>query len=259
MKYCVSGRQPMSVLKKADEIKVRYEDKDRILDFIEPLSDKTIILDIPKEATELNWTLLDMYAQKLHLILCVEDLTLARDCAEHKIDFYWAYPITSYYELEGILALNPCYLFLGAPLSFSLNKVYGKTKIPVRLCANLAYDAYIPRENGICGQWIRPEDIVKYEQYVSAIEFVAPELQREQVLLHIYKDNQTWPGNLNLLFTNFNYNVDNRALPEELGEMRMNCGQRCMENGHCHFCTTAVKFAEQIRHKHYELKVSDQN
>ena len=28
MKYCVSGRQPMSVLKGADEIRIEYKDKE---------------------------------------------------------------------------------------------------------------------------------------------------------------------------------------------------------------------------------------
>lgn len=49
MKYCLSGRQPLSVLKKCDEIKVEYCDKDKIIDYLEPLFDKTIILDVPSD------------------------------------------------------------------------------------------------------------------------------------------------------------------------------------------------------------------
>jgi hypothetical protein len=75
-------------------------------------------------------------------------------------------------------------------------------------------------------------------------------LQREQILYHVYHDNGEWPGNLNLLLKNFNFNVDNRALPKEIDEFRANCGHRCMENGTCHFCETAIRFAEAIRKKH---------
>ena len=48
MKYCVSSRQPISVLRNADEIKVEYRDRQKMLDFIEDLPDKTYILEIPK-------------------------------------------------------------------------------------------------------------------------------------------------------------------------------------------------------------------
>lgn len=73
-------------------------------------------------------------------------------------------------------------------------------------------------------------------------------------MFHIYQENGYWPGNLNLLFTNFNVNVDNRGLPEEIGETRANCGQRCMANSNCRFCETAVKFSNALRKKHYDDK-----
>ena len=130
-----------------------------------------------------------------------------------------------------------------------------RTKIPIRLHPNIAYDAYIPRENGICGQWIRPEDEHIYDEYVDTFEFITNDLEKEKTLLHIYKDNKYYNGNLNLLFTNFNVNVDNRALPENIGELRANCGQRCMSQGTCHFCENGIKFSNNIRERHYkELK-----
>lgn len=259
MKYCLSGRQPLSVLKKCDEIKIEYCDKDKIIDYLEPLFDKTIILDVPSDVQALNWSLLKVYAEKVQFMLCLHDLSFVAPCQEHGINWYWAYPITSYYELRGILELNPCYLFLGAPLSFDLPKIKSITNVAIRLCPNLAYDAYIPRENGVCGSWVRPEDVDTYAQFVDAFEFEADELKREQVLLHVYKDNKEWPGNLNLLFTNFGVNVDNRGIPEEIGNMRTKCGQRCMLNGTCHFCKTAVQFAETLRKQHEIALQNGQN
>jgi hypothetical protein len=185
-------------------------------------------------------------------MFCLNDLMLAEECNKRGIKFYWAYPVFSWYELQGLIALHPCYISLTAPLSFSLDKVKKKTQIPLRICPNLAYDAYIPRRNGLYGTWVRPEDIVVYEQYIDVCDFLTDDLNKESTLLHIYKDNKTWPGNLNLLLSNFNINIDNRVLPEEIGTVRANCGQRCMENGTCHFCFQAISFADTIRHKHYE-------
>lgn len=74
----------------------------------------------------------------------------------------------------------------------------------------------IPRENGIYGTWIRPEDIEVYGQYINTFEFISTALSEEAALLEIYQRGN-WPGNLDLLLTNLNVQVDNRALPDELG------------------------------------------
>ena len=47
MRFCVNGRQPYSVIKRADEVKFNYNDKDKILDLVEKYPDKTVILDVP--------------------------------------------------------------------------------------------------------------------------------------------------------------------------------------------------------------------
>jgi hypothetical protein len=254
----MSGRQPISILKKVNEVRMHYVDKDRIIDYIEALPDKTIILEIPKEAS-INWDLYKAYASKVDFILCLADLATAQQCKSNGIKFFWGYPINTYYELQSLLKLEPCYLYLGAPLCFDLPRVKEITDIPIRLIPNVAYDGYIPRDNGVCGQWIRPEDVKHYEPYVNALEFITDNLEKERTLLHIYKDNQNWPGNLNLLLTNFGVNIDNRALPDELGPIRIRCGQRCMSNGACHYCHSAMKFATALRHKHYEDIQKDEN
>lgn len=245
MKYCMSGRQPISILKKVNEVRMHYVDKDRIIDYIEALPDKTIILEIPKEAS-INWDLYKAYASKVDFILCLADLATAQQCKSNGIKFFWGYPINTYYELQSLLKLEPCYLYLGAPLCFDLPRVKEITDIPIRLIPNVAYDGYIPRDNGVCGQWIRPEDVNEYEKYVDVLEFDTNELQREAVLLHVYKDTQKWMGNLNLLITNLGVDVDNRAISPDLVKARVSCGQRCMSHGTCHLCSYALKYSPEV-------------
>ena len=249
MKYCVGGRQGYPTMKKADEIKVEYHDMDRIRDFIEKLPDKVIILEVSDFIKE-DMSTLEFFRDNLeNFVLCLKNLSLAKVFKELGFKFYWQYPITSYYELQGILALEPEYVLLGEPLCFDLEKVasYG---VKIRLVANVAYDAYIPRENGIRGRWIRPEDVPVYDEYVDVLEFRMCNLEQERTLLHIYKDNGYWPGNLNLLIENLGFHVDNRAIPEEIGKIRANCQQRCMRHGACRFCETAFKFADALRKEH---------
>ena len=251
MKYCVSGRQSKGVIKKADQIKMKYNDKDRLIDYVEEFKDKTFILDIPAEVKDIDWNLMRAYAEKVDFMLCIKDLNLAKTCHEQDIKFYWNYPVFTWYELEGLIALEPVYIMLGAPLSFCLDKVKKKTEIPLRLCPNLAYDAYIPRENGIYGAWVRPEDVDTYGKWIDVFEFSIDDLGKEATLLHVYQDNGSWPGNLNLLLTNLNANIDNRALPEDLGKKRATCGQRCVFNGSCHYCESAFARATALKDKHF--------
>ena len=251
MKYCVSGRQSKGVIKKADEIKMRYNDKDRLIDYVEEFKDKTFILEVPTEVKELDWQLLKAYNEKVNFIICVKDLNLGKECYEHGLKYYWGYPVFTWYELEGLIALKPAYIMLGAPLTFSLDKIKKKTNIPLRMCPNLAYDAYIPRDNGMYGSWVRPEDVDVYGKWIDVMEFSIDDLGKEATLLHVYKENAAWPGNLNLLLTNLNVNVDNRALPEDLGKKRATCGQRCVFNGSCHYCEAAFARAAVLKDKHY--------
>lgn len=149
-------------------------------------------------------------------------------------------------------------MLIGMPLCFDLEKVKSLTKdIKLRMVVNYAYDEYIPRLNGIKGQYVRPEDIPIYAQYISTFEFRTNGedwITKEAALFHVYKDNQMWPGNLNLLITNLNKNVDNRAFPTSFGEVRSNCGQRCERNGTCHFCESTFLFVEQLKKEHNRRK-----
>ena len=111
---------------------------------------------------------------------------------------------------------------------------------------NQAYDKYIRRFNGVHGQWIRPEDTEAYEPYITTFEFVAEDLSRERTLHHVYADKKEWPGNLNLLITNLDYNVDNRGIPVGLVHSRLNCGQRCEATGTCHLCDRALMFVNSV-------------
>ncbi len=268
MRYCVNGRQPYSVIKRADEVKFNYNDKDRILDLVEKYPDKTVILDVPNH--EGDWKLWQMYSEKFEeFYIALHDLSRVSEFNEAGIKWYWPYPITTYYELEMIVNLHPSYLMIGPPLSFDLDKIvphtYDECKpdsaepIPLRMVVNVAHPAYLPDNgtHGMCGQWVRPEDASLYATRIRCFEFDEVDLKQEETLLHVYKENKSWPGNLNLLIKRFGFNVDNRAIPEELGERRMTCGQRCWSSSGCRLCVSAMNFADQIRKEHLRRSQKD--
>ena len=171
-------------------------------------------------------------------------------CKSYNVRFYYKYSITSFYELKALKDLGVCYVLVGIPLFFDLDNV-AKYEIPLRVIPNIAYEPYLPHENGVCGQWIRPEDVEKYEKYIDVLEFYAVgenKVQKEAAIYKIYAEDKTWPGNLNLIIDNLNFNVDNRLFYAEdnIAERRMNCKHKCMIGG-CRFCESQFQFESVLR------------
>lgn len=247
MKYCVSGHQSKDVLQKADEIKLEYKDKNGLYNFIDDpeLRKKKFIITIPKETEDIDWIELEVFSSKINLVIALENIRYSRGCKDHNLKFYWAYPITTFYELRGLIYLGVSELLLGAPLYFDLERVKYEGK-PIRLVANVCFDGYIPRPNGICGTYVRPEDVPVYEKYVDTLEFDVDDLKKEKALLKVYQEDKNWPGNLNLILTNFGENIDNRAIPDLFGEARTQCRQNCQSGGRCKLCFTSVQLSKTL-------------
>lgn len=55
-------------------------------------------------------------------------------------------------------------ILIGIPLIFDLESVVKQTKnISLRAIPNYAYEKYLSHNNGLHGQYIRPEDVDLYE------------------------------------------------------------------------------------------------
>lgn len=255
MKVCLSSRNTIEYLKKAQEIKVRYADREVIPDLVEDYPKATIILSLSSEFAldETAWNDIKMYNELAQnkFICCAENLLQMNCCKENNIKFYYGYPINSFYELRSLKNLGVSYVRLAPPLTHLLPEV-AKFGIPVRAIPNVCYQGYLPHENGIHGQWIRPEEINMYDLFIDVIEFEDCNTTKEQALYRIYMEEQEWPGELNALYTNFNYPGVNRMIDPNLVRTRVKCGQRCEQNGSCHLCDTIIRLANPDLWAEYE-------
>ena len=245
MKYCINARQPSSVRVNADEVYVNWKDKDILFDLNKENPKGTIILELPTDLDDTEIDFKELQAYKIKIIFALSDFKKVNIIKAYGFQFYWKYPVTTYYELRGLVDIGVCYILLGPPLYFDLPAVY-KFKVPIRLVANLAYDNFIPRQDGVKGTYVRPEDVQYYEKYVDTLEFYAESNKQEETLMKIYKEDQHWPGNLNKLIANLKRDVDNRGLPDEFGQARIQCRHNCMRNGTCNFCETSFIFSRQL-------------
>ena len=252
MKYCLSGRQPDKILQKADEIKIELRDFRAIPDYIEKFPEKTLIIEMENEIPDdFNWDLMEVYSEKMNgnFYIATSNKYQMDVCKSKNIKFYYKYTVSSFFELDSLKEMGVSYALIGVPLIFDLKNVkrYG---IPLRAIPNLAYEPYLNRANGICGGWIRPEDVKAYGRYIDVLEFYAPKmLEKESTLYHVYAENKNWPGNLNLLIDNLNFDCDNRIIYDDdnFAERRMNCRQRCMSGKTCHYCVDCMKFEAVVR------------
>lgn len=248
MKFSISNRQPKELRALADEIKMEYRDIDILVDLMDENITKKLVIIVSQD-DKVDYDKLAVYAKGLNITMAVSDLSMGREYNVRGIPFYWVYPITSYYELNSALEAGVSEVLLNAPLYFDLpqvKKIVSKYNAEVRLIANICYYNYLMRADGVCGTYVRPEDVSVYEPYVNTLEFIAETYSKEAVLFEVYAIKKTWPGNLNLLLTNFNCQVDNRSIADEFAAARIQCRQDCMRRGGCDFCNTIMKFGKAL-------------
>lgn len=254
----ISCRQPLIFLHEATEIRVNYDDIERLKDFVteEWTCTADVVIYLPREQL-IDWDIIDIYKNVLKLTLAVEDTSQIGYCIDRGYKVFWAYPVSSFWELRSVLSLGVSQVLLDAPLYFDLPKVKNLCgdDVEIRLVVNKCYNEHLPHENGICGTYIRPEDIEEYSNFVDHFEFEADnKLSKEHTLYNIYVKDKEWPGDLDVLLNNFGVSVDNRGfdlISEEDEKMyahrRMTCGQKCQSISYCNFCPQHVDFINTVQ------------
>ena len=253
MKFCLSSKQAPEYLIKSDEIKIPYKDKNKIIDFVEKYPEKTIILDLKGYNGLIEWDDIKRYNKMTHenFLIALSNLSDVNKCKSENIKFYWNFPIDSFYDLQSLKYLGAAYAIIQAPLTHDIEQA-ANIGIPLRLIPNIAYYAFIPKKDGVCGGWVRPEDLELYIPYIAAIEFDDCDIKKEQALYRIYAEQKTWPGDLETIITNLNYPGKNRMLPREMTEKRMSCKQKCQSGNNCKLCYRYLNLANPELLKQYK-------
>jgi hypothetical protein len=247
MKYSVSSRQQPEYLQKCDEIKVMWNDRNIIFDLTEKYPGKTINLCrylIHSNEDDIDWSEIKKFKTlaRDNFVFGLTYINEIIECKAHDIEFYYLEPIRSFRELQGLKLFGAKWASIDAPLFFQMDKVRA-VGLPVRVTANISIREAFPYVDGVPGPWIRPEDVEAYEPYVDTIEFSRVNLDQERALFRIYAEQKKWPGELGLIVQDINYLGTNRMIPPDLVEKRLNCGQKCMENGNCRLCWRILDLA----------------
>lgn len=245
MKYSISSRQEKAYIEKVDEIRVEYRDRNIIYDFIEQYPDKTIMLKVPRE--DVDWEEIEVFAKKGDILCSLENIYDCTKCREIGAKYMYTYPVQTYFELQGLKDLGVHQAYIGMPLFFDLPKVK-EIGVSLRAVPNVAFEPYIPRLNGFCGQWIRPDDVGLYEEFIDIFEFHTEHLSQERALYRIYAEQHKWPGELHEIITNLGETgIRNGAIYPEIAQVRLTCKQKCQSGHPCTLCERSLHFGEILQ------------
>lgn len=252
MNYCLSSQVNSEYWKLAQEIKLPYKELKRLLDIYEVNPNLTFIIRITsqEDKNKIKWDELQQYNKMTQgkVIIETDSFDIMEACKIFNIRYFYAIPVNNFYDLQALIDLGCCDVKIDAPLTHMLNKL-DHFDITIRMSPNIAYYAYIPRVDGVIGNWVRPEDVALYEEYIDVFEFEDCDKRKEEALYRVYAEQKTWPSDLNNLITNLNFSANNRLILPEFGETRMNCGQKCLTGTYCNICYRMLKLAnlEEIR------------
>ncbi len=260
MHYCLSSQVGQEYLKKADEIRVKYNKLKSILDLYEINPNATFILTISskEDKNTIPWTEIENYniMTQQKLIIETDSFDIMDACKALNIKFFYAIPVNTFYDLKALADYGCCDVRIDAPLTHMLDKL-DKYDITIRMCPNIAYYAYIPRENGIIGSWVRPEDVGLYEAYIDVFEFEDCDKRKEEALYRIYAEQKSYPSDLNNLITNLNYNTSNKLILPDLAAVRMFCGQKCISSVNCSVCYRMLNLANNEKIRQFTMRESE--
>ena len=248
MRWCLRSRVADKYLKKADEIRVDFRDYESIPDIYHKY-EKTIVLFPPLQNEEYNWNKLKQFdgiCEHNLIISCLDTqtMTLAK---QYGFRFMLAAEAHSGWDLKMLEEFGAEYAYVGIPLFFNLKRVVknGDYHIKLRAIPTVSFNHHYPYPSGVCGQWIRPEDIEAYEPYIDIMEFEFCEVTREETLYKVYAEQKEWSTRLDILVEDLGSSALNRMIPDSLVEARLECNHRCMNGGACHLCETVLKMTEE--------------
>lgn len=244
--FCLNSRVSLKYRKKAQELYIEYRDFSSIENYLtEEWVDTILIVDTPANITDEQAAQLQKWAKVKNNIICaLHDEHQLGDGRLEGLLWYIMKPCNSFEDAKAIQEVGAQYIVLGETLFFNINRLKNCGIRQIRIMANQAMHSIIPRKNGLCGPWMRPEDAEMYDVCPNVvIEFPGCMPSKEEALYRIYAEQHRWPGELDRIIDNIGISTPNRMLPSEFTEHRLNCRQRCES---CHICPNLIKIADKV-------------
>lgn len=246
-----------------DEIKITFNPSDDTLPkFLDKWANKTIVIDVS------TYNLVDyidffkeLNTQHPHFKLLVNYYNFIENWDIFKVNFNIPYFFNVYAasidRVYGLMQYKPVNIYIVEELAFCLgrvSKMLHANGIAVRVIPNIC-ESSVKELPPLKKFFIRPDDIVYYEDVVDIFELFTDEA-RAKTVLKIYKQGK-WLGKLNDIIPSFKEDLDNRFILNSFGKARVDCGKRCMyKPGSCNICDRCADYSRMVIEK---SKIKEEN
>ena len=267
MKYCIPYFKNFKYIEEIDEVVIPFFTED--IGFIKNLTsqenlitNKTIIIEIQDMETfhkdghiGIFKALKEKYSHiKFKLLFSEykkEYVEFYNQLKEHKIEYFFGNVVRDWDTFHGLIDAGASDIYIVEELGFSLGKLGTLAHargVSIRVFANVAQSGW-DKERSIKSFFIRPEDVIIYENYIDVIEFFGKSRVNFETLYEVYCQNKKWFGPLKEIIHGLESEVDSRRLMPEFARYRLECNKRCSKGGKCSLCDRFVDVAEMLSDK----------
>lgn len=251
MKYALVYFKPSKHLQDFNEIILDYNHK--TADIVSHVQDnykqeQRIILNIqqlPEEDFEESIVYMRAAAQAHPEIAVMGTVKQLPRLKESGLSYFFAEIADSWDKLNGFINMGVSDVYVGNEFAFNMEKISDVCKnknVAIRVFANVAQTSCSAVGNDMTHFFIRPEDVMTYNDLIDVIEFFGPK-DRQDVLYQIYTQGK-WIGNLNELIIGLNQDINNTLITEIFGVLRRSCGKRCSYADNCNLCNRFPRFQQ---------------
>lgn len=221
MNFCLSyNYNNLDTLYEADEIYIQTDDIKLIEQILKNFNQQKIVCETNNQDILFNFQY---------------DMTFIFNIIQkyNYQSFFFKKPCKTLEEVISFYDLGANQVIVDLPLTHNLSELK-ILNFQVRYNPIYCFLDNIPRQNGIFGNWILPQNLMDYEGYIDTIFF---NTQNESYLFDLYKNKKTYNGLLNQLFIDFNLPIDSSNINLEKLLKRIDCKLLCRNpNFYCSKC-----------------------
>lgn len=259
MKYCIDFYPNSHSLDEVDEINVNYdktEDLIALLDFCNEHKTQRINVffnDLEKSLNDNRVKdVLDFQKEHIELQIYIRFPDRNQELDEmlkvyNKSKFYFNIYANDWDKALGLINYGVSDIFVVEGLGFEIDKIAAiahEHNVQIRVFPNTAQSSWKETDD-LRKFWIRPEDLSYYEDYIDVCEFFI-DREKQGVLLHIYRDDKKWYGDLKEIISGLEDKIDSRYLNPRFVRQRIQCGRSCMKGGLCQMCDRIKNLSQTL-------------
>lgn len=242
-----------SSVKEADE---QSQLKIQILNFAKKYKDKAIIIEFDfLDESDIPF-LKKIYNQNSNCTISIPfnsyyNKYLCPVLKNNNIHFMFSDIVTCWRDFRIFLKEKPSQILIGNELCFNLptiHKIAAENDCLIRVIPN-----FVPRNAAISPFqefFLAPEDLDILQDTIDVVEIIRYTedskgnlINTSLPLIHIYKIDKQWMGNLNEIITNLDESIPNQGIIRpNFAERRSTCKQKCLYNK-CNFCNIVKDLA----------------